>query len=389
MNSPIQAGNRHPVVVLVLVSVALTVFLWLFLHAESQLAVAVLVAVAAGATIASRRLGITRRLDLAVADRPGLARLLALGSALALIAAFHSAHFNLLMICSVLLLCTACLGLTVQYGYSGVANFAGAAFFGIGSYATAVMATHTQIPHLLVILLSGLVAALIGSVLITPVLRTRGHYAALVTIAFGILFKTFIEVNDVLGGPQGLQVPGMELFGFALNDGLKIPGIDLSFYVPYALLSLLLFALSYALVSALERSWVGLAMDVIRTDETAASTFGLHIARWKVVAFTLGNFFAGLAGAMYGMVSGFVAPNNFTFSDSLLMLSIVILGGLGSIVGLIPAAIIVLILPEKLQFIQEYRFLLFAALVIGILLFRPQGLLPRKTRIFFRQDPAS
>jgi ABC-type branched-subunit amino acid transport system permease subunit len=389
MNSPLQAGNRHPVRVLVLVSVALTVFLWLFLHAESQLAVAVLVAVAAGAAIAGRRLGITRKLDLAVADRPGMARLLALLSALALIAAFHSAHFNLLMICSVLLFCTACLGLTVQYGYSGVANFAGAAFFGIGSYATAVMATHTQIPHPLVILLSGLVSALIGSVLITPVLRTRGHYAALVTIAFGILFKTFIEVNDVLGGPQGLQVPGMELFGFALNDGLKIPGIDLSFYVPYALLSLLLFALSYALVSALERSWVGLAMDVIRTDETAASTFGLHIARWKVVAFTLGNFFAGLAGAMYGMVSGFVAPNNFTFSDSLLMLSIVILGGLGSIVGLIPAAIIVLILPEKLQFIQEYRFLLFAALVIGILLFRPQGLLPRKTRIFFRQGPAS
>ena len=95
------------------------------------------------------------------------------------------------------------------------------------------------------------------------------------------------------------------------------------------------------------------------------------------------NFFAGIAGGLYGMVSGFVAPNNFTFSDSLLLLSIVILGGLGNIAGLIPAALIVLVLPEKLQFIQEYRFLLFAALVIVILLFRPQGLLPRKTRIFF------
>jgi ABC-type branched-subunit amino acid transport system permease subunit len=122
----------------------------------------------------------------------------------------------------------------------------------------------------------------------------------------------------------------------------------------------------------------------VRTDETAAATFGLHIARWKVIAFTMGNFFAGIAGSLYGMVSGFVAPNNFTFADSLLMLSIVILGGLGNIVGLIPAAVIVLILPEKLQFIQEYRFLLFAALVIVILLFRPQGLLPRKTRLFFR-----
>ncbi len=334
----------------------------------------------------SRKFGATQALEAEAAQRPGLARGLALLAALALIAAFHNSHFVLLMLCAVLLFSTACLGLTVQFGYSGVANFAGAAFFGIGSYATAVMAAHTQIPHLLVILLSGLIAALIGSVLITPVLRTRGHYAALVTIAFGILFKTFIEVNDVLGGPQGLQVPGMKLFGVALNEGVTIPGVEMSFYVAYALLSLGVFAGVYVLVSALERSWVGLSMDVVRTDETAAATFGLHIARWKVIAFTAGNFFAGIAGALYGMVSGFVAPNNFTFADSLLMLSIVILGGLGNIAGLLPAALIVLVLPEKLQFIQEYRFLLFAAVVIVILLFRPQGLMPRKTRIFFRGE---
>ncbi|MEQ1658861.1 MAG: branched-chain amino acid ABC transporter permease [Hylemonella sp.] len=371
---------------LVATAVVMTLYVWLFLHAESQMAVAALIAVAAIALAASRKLGATRTMEAAVAQRPGLTRVLSLLGAVALIAAFHNEHFVLLMLCAVLLFSTACLGLTVQFGYSGVANFAGAAFFGIGSYATAVMAAHTQIPHLLVILFSGLIAALIGSVLITPVLRTRGHYAALVTIAFGILFKTFIEVNDVLGGPQGLQVPGMKLFGVALNEGITIPGLEMSFYVAYALLSLLVFAGVYALVSALERSWIGLSMDVVRTDETAASTFGLHIARWKVIAFTTGNFFAGIAGALYGMVSGFVAPNNFTFADSLLMLSIVILGGLGNIAGLIPAALIVLVLPEKLQFIQEYRVLLFAALVIVILLFRPQGLLPRKTRIFFRGE---
>lgn len=371
---------------LIAAAVVLTLYVWMFLHAESQAAVGVLIAVAAIAVAVSRKLGATRTMEAAVAERPGLARALSLLGALALIAAFHDSHFVLLMLCAVLLFSTACLGLTVQFGYSGVANFAGAAFFGIGSYAAAVMAAHTQIPHPLVILFSGLIAAIIGSVLITPVLRTRGHYAALVTIAFGILFKTFIEVNDVLGGPQGLQVPGMKIFGVALNDGIAIPGVEMSFYVAYALLSLAVFALVYALVSALERSWIGLSMDVVRTDETAASTFGLHIARWKVIAFTTGNFFAGIAGSLYGMVSGFVAPNNFTFADSLLMLSIVILGGLGNIAGLIPAALIVLVLPEKLQFIQEYRFLLFAALVIIILLFRPQGLLPRKTRIFFRGE---
>lgn len=372
--------------VLALAALVLTAYLWLFLHAESQISVAVLLLVAGVLVVFSRRLGVTGQIEQAAAARPGLARAVSALGTLALVAAFHDSHFVLLMLCAVLLFSTACLGLTLQFGYSGVANFAGAAFFGIGSYATAVLAAHTPIPHLLVVVMSGLIAAAIGSVLILPVLRTRGHYAALVTIAFGILFKTFIEVNDVLGGPQGLSVPGMQLLGFSFNDGIQLPGVELSFYVGYVVLSLLVFAGVYALVSALERSWVGLSMDVVRTDETAASTFGLHIARWKVVAFTMGNFFAGIAGSLYGMVSGFVAPNNFTFADSLLMLSIVILGGLGNIVGLIPAAIIVLILPEKLQFIQEYRFLLFAALVIAILLFRPQGLLPRKTRIFFRGE---
>ena len=374
--------------VLFMTALVLTVYMWLFLHAESQLGVTVLLLAAGVGMLLSRRLGVAQRVEQASASRPGLARGLAVAGALALIAAFHDSHFVLLMLCAVLLYSTACLGLTVQFGYSGVANFAGAAFFGIGSYATAVLAAHTAIPHLVVILISGLIAATIGSLLILPVLRTRGHYAALVTIAFGILFKTFIEVNDLLGGPQGLQVPGMKLFGLALNEGIKVPGLELSFYVPYALLSLAMFAGVYALVSALERSWVGLSMDVVRTDETAAATFGLHIARWKVVAFTMGNFFAGIAGSLYGMLSGFVAPNNFTFADSLLMLSIVILGGLGNIAGLIPAAVIVLVLPEKLQSIQEYRFLLFASLVIVILLFRPQGLLPRKTRLFFRRKRA-
>lgn len=379
---------RNPTLVLALASIALTVYMWLFLHAESQAAVGALLALAAVAIALARKSGIAGQISTAGALRPGQANLWAAGSVLALIALFYDQHFALLMICAVLLYTTAGLGLTLQFGFSGVANFAGAAFFGIGAYATAVLATHTGIPHLLIVVISGAIAAVIGSVLIAPVLRTRGHYAALVTIAFGILFKTFIEVNDVLGGPQGLQVPGMTLFGYALNDGFTVFGHEASFYVSYALLSLVVCGGIFLLVKALERSWVGLAMDVVRTDETAAATFGLHIARWKVIAFMMGNFFAGIAGSVYGMLTGFVAPNNFTFADSLLMLSIVILGGLGNAVGLLPAAVIVLVLPEKLQFIQEYRFLFYAALVIAILLFRPDGLLPRKTRLFFSQEAA-
>ncbi|MDQ7969754.1 MAG: branched-chain amino acid ABC transporter permease [Oxalicibacterium faecigallinarum] len=380
--------NKPATIVLCATAVVVTIYMWLFLHAESQLAVAGLIMVALIATIAGKKLGTMQHIEQAAASRPGLARIWAIGGVLALTAAFYDSHFILLMIGGVLLYSTACMGLTLQFGFSGVANFAGAAFFGIGSYTAAVLATHTGLPQLVNIALSGLVAAILGSVLILPVLRTRGHYAALVTIAFGILFKTFIEVNDVLGGPQGLQVPGMEIFGFQFNDGFTLFGLDVSFYVSYVLLSLVICAGTFVLLRALERSWVGLSMDVVRTDETAASTFGLHIKRWKIIAFTMGNLFAGIAGSVYGMMVGFIAPNNFTFSDSLLLLSITILGGLGNPIGLIPAAIIVMILPEKFQFIQEYRVLLYAALVIAILLFRPDGLLPRKTRLFFNKGAA-
>lgn len=384
---PAAAGaasrQRSPARVLAVAAIVVVTYLYLFLHAESQLAVAALLAVAVVAAVLAGKFKVTQTVEVAAARRPGLSRLWSVMGTLALIALFHESHFVLLMLCGVLLYTTACLGLTVQFGYSGVSNFAGAAFFGIGAYATAVLGAHTPIPSILVIVISGIAAAVIGSLLIAPVLRTRGHYAALVTIAFGILFKTFLEVNDVLGGPQGLQVPGMTLFGFQFNEGVTLFGADVSFYASYALLSLAICGGTFAVVTALERSWVGLAMDVVRTDETAAATFGLHIARWKVIAFMLGNFFAGVAGSVYGMVTAFVAPNNFTFADSLLMLSIVILGGLGNVVGLIPAAIIVLVLPEKLQFIQEYRFLFYAALVIAILLFRPDGLLPRKIRLLF------
>jgi len=276
-----------------------------------------------------------------------------------------------------------CLGLNVQFGYAGVLNFAGAAFFGVGAYTSAVLATKTALPHLLVVATGGVLAALIGSLHILPLLRTRGHYAALVTIAFSLLFKTLIEVNDALGGPQGLKVPGLNLFGWNLNQGLAVGGVELSFYANYVVLALAMAAAAFVLTRRIERSWIGLSLDAVSLDETACATFGIDVARWKITAFTIGNFFAGVAGAVYGMMTGFAHPNNYTFGDSLILVSIIILGGIGNPWGLAVAAAIMLVLPEKLQFIQEYRFLLYAVMVILILLFRPMGLLPRQVRVYF------
>jgi len=360
---------------------AMTAYAAFFLHAESQAEVLGLVALAAIGVPVLVRLGWISRVATSFEAHPMQTRVATAAALLVILALFRDQNFIMLMLATVLLYSVACLGLTVQFGYAGVVNFAGAAFLGVGGYTSAVLGP--DMPHVLVLLIGGMLAALLGSILLLPILRTRGHYAALITLAFGILFRTFIEVNDALGGPQGLQVKGMNLFGWDLNSSIKIGEGEFSFYLNYVLIGLVLAALAFVLVRRLERSWVGLSLDAVRLDETACAVFGIDVARWKILAFTFGNFLAGVAGAAAAMMTGFVAPNSFTFGDSLIMVSIIILGGMGNLWGVVLAAAIVLVLPEKLQAIQEYRFLLYAVLVIAILLFRPQGLIPRRPREYF------
>jgi ABC-type branched-subunit amino acid transport system permease subunit len=364
-----------------------TVYVIALLTAETQQLIMGLLGLAIVAGVAANRLGLLAPVSRSFAYREDVLGALAILAAFAVAAFFREDHFVLLLIVTVLLYTVATLGLNIQFGYAGVLNFAGASFFGIGAYTSAVLNAHTAVPHLVVLPVGGLLAALIGSLLLLPVLRTRGHYAALVTIAFALLLKTFLEVNDVLGGPQGLQVKGMRVLGWSFNDNIAVGGIELSFYMNYFAVSMILLVGAFILVRRLERSWIGLNLDALRLDETAASCFGLGIARWKVTAFTLGNFLIGIAGALFGMVGGFVAPNNYTFADSLILVSILLLGGIGNPWGVAVATIIVVVVPEKLQAIQEYRFLLYALLVIVVLLFRPEGLLPRPVRRYFPGRP--
>jgi ABC-type branched-subunit amino acid transport system permease subunit len=360
-----------------------TAYLIALFAVEQQALIIALLALAILTVLAVNRLGWLDAVSRSFAEREDALGGLAVVASFVAAAVFHDDHFVLLLFVTVLLYTVATLGLNIQFGYAGVLNFAGASFFGIGAYTSAVLNTYTALPHLLVMLIGGLLAALIGSLLLLPVLRTRGHYAALVTIAFALLLRTLLEVNDLLGGPQGMQVPGMTLFGWSFNDNITIGSIELSFYLSYFVLSILLLAGAFMLVRRLERSWIGLNLDALRLDETAASCFGLDVARWKITAFTLGNFLIGIAGALFGMVGGFVAPNNYTFADSLILVSILLLGGIGNPWGLVVATFIVVVVPEKLQTIQEYRFLLYALLVIMVLLFRPEGLLPRPVRRYF------
>ncbi|TNF15778.1 MAG: branched-chain amino acid ABC transporter permease [Rhodobacteraceae bacterium] len=378
-----QSQLSRPWISAAAVIVAAGLYSWALLMAEETWQVLSLLVLAVVATGVAIKTGFVRRVERDWAASETRLNRLAFAVLIGLILVLSGSHFALLMISTVLLYFVASLGLNIQFGFTGLVNFAGAAFFGAGAYTAAVLGNVAVIPPLLILLAGGIVAMAISLPLLIPIVRTTGHYAAVVTIAFGVLFRTFLEVNEILGGPQGLMVNSMKLFGWDFYNAPSLGNLEISFYVNYALLAAGLAALVFALFRRLERSWIGLHMDAVRLDETAAACFGISVKRTKILAFLLGNVILGVSGALYGMMISFIAPASFTFSDSLLLVSIVLLGGLGSPWGGAIAAAIVVLLPEKLQLLQEYRFLLFSILVMLVLLFRPEGILPRHLRNFF------
>ena len=347
---------------------------------ENQMLLGCALAGVALFTFAAARFGAIEAVETAGFENPWLLRGLVTAAAIAVLFVLRDDNFGLLMIATVLIYATVCVGLTIQMGYAGLTNFAAAAFVGVGGYTAAMLGQGSGLPDVLVLISGGLVAVAIGSLLALPLLRTRGHYAALTTLAFGVMFNVFLDATDLLGGPQGLKVPGINLFGWDFSQDLHIAGFTFSFFTNYVILTGMLTALAMLVAGLIDRSWIGIWFDAVRLDETAASVFGLKVGWLKILAFTLGNFLAGVMGAIYAKMTGFIAPSNFTFGDSLVMVSIVILGGIGNRWGVLPAALIVVLLPEKLQFIQEYRLLLYALLVIIILIARPDGLIARPVR---------
>lgn len=377
-----STDRRRPWLAGAIVILAAALYAWALIVAEETWAVLGLLALAVVAVLGAWRTGAAAQVHAAWAASEKRLNALAFAALIGLILALSQSHFALLMVATVLLYFVAALGLNIQFGFAGMVNFAGAAFFGAGAYTAAVLGSVPAFPPILTLVAGGIVALLLSLPLLVPIVRTTGHYAAVVTIAFGVLFRTFLEVNEILGGPQGLMVAPMNLFGWDFNTGPVIAGVEMSFYLNYALLAAGLAALVFTLVRRLERSWIGLHMDAVRLDETAAACFGISVRRTRITAFLMGNLILGVSGALYGMMISFIAPASFTFSDSLLMVSIVLLGGMGSPWGAAVAAAIVILLPEKLQLLQEYRFLLFSILVMLVLLFRPDGLLPRRARNF-------
>lgn len=272
-------------------------------------------------------------------------------------------------------------GLNLQIGTAGVLNLAGSAFSGLGAYTVGILMIKTGVPSAVAPLAGSVVAVVVGAILFIPILKTRGHYLALATIAFVFIFNILANNLEFTGGPQGIKnIPTLTLFGYPFTTSPHPFGIALPYHANFFYAALGMASLVTLLLWRLQNSWVGLTLNTLRDDEIAAKCMGVSVARYKLLAFSLGNLVIGFAGGFYALMVGFISPPDFTFGDALVMVSIIILGGLDSIPGIIVAACLLIALPERFRFLQEYRLLLYGVTIVLMLLFRPKGLWPAGVR---------
>ncbi|HDM43522.1 MAG TPA: branched-chain amino acid ABC transporter permease [Firmicutes bacterium] len=266
------------------------------------------------------------------------------------------------------------LGLNVIIGFTGMLDLGYIAFFGIGAYTTALLTTHFHLSWWLCLLASIVVAAIFGVLRGLPTLRLSGDYLAIVTLGFGEIARmTFANWVGLTGGPMGIRdITPPSVFGFSFGFSAQW-GYRLYYYLILVLLGLTVLTITNLRNSRLGRAWVA-----IREDETAAQTMGVNLSWNKTLAYAVGAAYGGAAGAFFASFNMFVSPNSFTFFESAIVLCMVVIGGIGSIPGVIIGASILAAFPEVLRFMSEYRYLIFGLIMVIMVIFKPRGILPER-----------
>ncbi|MBU6959551.1 high-affinity branched-chain amino acid ABC transporter permease LivM [Pseudomonas sp. CVAP len=279
------------------------------------------------------------------------------------------------------------LGLNIVVGLAGLLDLGYVAFYAIGAYGLALGYHYLGLGFWTVLPLSALMAAMAGCILGFPVLRMHGDYLAIVTLGFGEIIRLILtNWLSFTGGPNGMPVPSPSFFGIEFTRVAKDGGIpfheffgteynpNIKFMFIYAVLFLVVMLVLY-IKHRLTRMPVGRAWEALREDEIACRAMGLNHVLVKLSAFTLGASTAGLAGVFFASYQGFVNPTSFTFFESALILAIVVLGGMGSTVGVVIAAFVLTVAPELLRGFAEYRVLLFGVLMVLMMIWKPRGLI--------------
>jgi branched-chain amino acid transport system permease protein len=275
------------------------------------------------------------------------------------------------------------LGLNFQLGSTNVVNFATAASYGIGAYTSALLAVHFHVPFWIGIFLSGSAASLFGLLLGIPCMKTKDYYLSLVTIAFGLIIYILLINFSWTGGPNGIpNIPPPSILGHSFKEPIYLFGFNLPFQSNYFYL-IFIFVIGALLVAyRLHHSRVGLTWNAIREDEIAARCQGIDVTWYKILAFCIDAFFGGVTGTVYAHYIGFISPENFAFIVSVVVVTMVILGGMDNVFGVIIGAVLLTILPEKFRAFEDFRLLIYGVIVVTMLVFRPQGLFPQKLRVY-------
>ena len=303
------------------------------------------------------------------------------------------------------------LGLNIVVGYAGLPDLGYVAFYAVGAYIFGLLAsphlTDTfpaiaamfpdglHLPLLVVIPLSALVAGAFGMLLGAPTLKLRGDYLAIVTLGFGEIIRVFLNNLDqpvnITNGPKGInQIDSVHFFGLNLGKPLTIGGFEIASVSLYYYLFLALVLVSVLICYRLQSSRTGRAWMAIREDEIAAKAMGINTRNLKLLAFGMGATFGGVSGAMFATFQGFVSPESFSLMESVMIVAMIVLGGLGHLPGVILGAVLLASLPEVLRYVagplQELtggrldaailRQLLIALAMIAVMLLRPKGLWP-------------
>ena len=296
------------------------------------------------------------------------------------------------------------LGLNIVVGYAGLLDLGYVAFFAVGAYTYALLASPQlglHLPFWIILPIGALIAGLFGALLGTPTLKLRGDYLAIVTLGFGEIIRIFLNnLNapvNITNGAQGIsQIDPLQIAEFSLSRpheffGLVFPSVHLHYYLFLALTLLVIFVSSRLQDSRIGRAWMA-----IREDEVAAEAMGINTRNIKLLAFVMGASFGGVAGGLFAGFQGFVSPESFSLMESIMILCMVVLGGMGNIGGVILGGVLLVVLPEALrngagpaqQWLfgqtlidpESLRMLLFGVALIAVMLWRPAGLWPSSVR---------
>ena len=293
---------------------------------------------------------------------------------------FFVSMYQTSIITSALMYIILGLGLNIVVGLGGLLNLGYAAFYAVGAYTYALLYYHFGLSFWLALPLGALFSALMGLIIGFPVLRLRGDYLAIVTLAFGEITRLVLENwNDFSFGPSGIaNIARPAIAGVKM----RLPQTTIFVYF----IALALTILTIIIVGRLENSRIGRAWEAMREDEIACQSMGIDLTKAKLMAFSLGAIWAGFAGVLLAAKTTFINPASFTVWESIVVLCVVVIGGMGSIPGVIAGALVFTLLPEYLRAFSEYRMLVFGIALVVMMIFRPGGMIKKIRKSYKFKD---